>query len=264
MDPSQQQQHNNHAFQAGFAKAKDEFDAGYKAAIGQHHPAAAGSQALGQDVGGDMQRQQQMSNPAAAAAQTGGFPGGQTQMYSNDPQSQAYQQQNPGAGAGAFDRDTTQMYANDPQSQAYQQHRQELNQDPGAGGALSSGTQMRANDPQTQAHQQHKQKLNQDPGAGGALGGVQQQAYDDHKAKLDRDPTAGGATAGPTAGGPGAGVTGGNFNTQLEEEAALHSGRPHGLGSKIKSRLPNHFNDGTKVPRDLREDASGQTGPGPL
>src|ERR1700733_3076168 len=117
---SDQQQHsNNHAFQAGFSKAKDEFEAGYKAAIGSHHP--GGPTAPGQQAGhggGDFQQQdmpqqqqdmlqqqqdmpqqqqgmpqqQQMNQPAGGNAQPG-F-GGQQPGYAG--QQRGYAGQQPG------------------------------------------------------------------------------------------------------------------------------------------------------------------------
>jgi len=251
----QQQQQRNHAFQAGFSKAKDEFEAGYKAAIGSHQP-GSGPAAPGQQpgFGGDVQQQQTLPQQI-------GFP----QQQQNLPQQQhdLHQQQQlnqPAAGnvQPGFIGGAQPGYTGDVQTNAYQQRKNDLNQNPGAGGAFG-GIQQ-------QAYGQQRD-LNQDPSAGVALGGVQQQAYREHKQALDQDPSAGGAygtSTGPTAGGPRAGITGGNLNAQLEDEAALHSGPPQGLGSKIKSKLPHHFNDGTKVPRELREDASGQTGSGPL
>ncbi|CAO3681828.1 unnamed protein product [Umbelopsis vinacea] len=302
---SDQQQHsNNHAFQAGFSKAKDEFEAGYKAAIGSHHsggPTAPGQQAgLG---GGDFQQQQdmpqqqqgmpqqqqgmpqqqQMNQPAGGNAQPG-FGGQQPGFGGQQPGYAGQQPGYTGAQAGNIGGAQPQGFSGDTYTDAYQQRKQNLNQDPGAGGSFG-GVQQQAYDQrkqnlgqdvgaggalggaQGQAYQEHKQKLDQDPGAGGAFGGVQNRAYDEHKQSLDQDPGAGGVNAsstGPTAGAAGAGVTGGNLNNQLEQETARHSGPPHGLGSKIKSKLPHHFNDGTKIPRELREDASGQTGPGPM
>ncbi|KAH8554532.1 hypothetical protein BGW37DRAFT_480083 [Umbelopsis sp. PMI_123] len=216
---SNPQQQNNHAFQAGFAKAKDEFEAGYKAAIGSHH----------------------QGGPVAPGQQQTGFD----------------QQQEP-----AFDRQ--QQPAFDQQQQAGYGQQQMANpatgnvQQPGVAGQTGMTSDVQSN-----AYQQHMQDLNQDPGAGGATG-VRQQAYDEHKRNLDQNPYAGDTNMDSMTGGPGAGISGGNFNTQLDQEANTHSGPPHGLGNKIKSKLPHHFNDGTKIPRELREDVRGQTGPGPM
>ncbi|GAB5586030.1 hypothetical protein Unana1_00930 [Umbelopsis nana] len=200
----QQQQYNNHAFQAGFSKAKDEFEAGYKAAIGSHQP-AGGPIAPGQQSslpGGDMQQQHSLP---------------EQQGYPQQGQSFPHQQMNQQVGANAqpgFAGGAQSGYVGDVQTDAYQQHKQDLNQDPGAGDAFG-GVQQ-------QAYEQHKNDLNQNPGAGGALGGVQEQAYNENKAKLDEDPSAGGAQAtstGPTTGGPIApgqqsGLSGGDMQQQ--------------------------------------------------
>lgn len=249
---SNPQQPSNHAFQAGFAKAKDEYEAGYKAAIGQHHgaPIAPGQQQPGLD---------QQQNPALDQ-QTGAY--GQQQQAGYGQQQPVYGQTqtgygqpqvgNPAAGNMQQQPGVAGMN-NDVQANAYHQHKQDLNQDPGAGGALGGVRQ--------QAYDEHKRHLDQNPGAAGGASGIQQQAYDEHKDHLDRNQTSG---SDRQTGGPGAGIAGGNLNNQLEQEAAVHSGPPHGLANKIKSKLPHHFNDGTKVPRELRDDNNGQTGPGPM
>jgi len=280
---SNPQQPNNHAFQAGFSKAKDEYEAGYKAAIGHHQgaPIAPGQQqpgldqqqnpALDQQTGAYGQQQQpgfgQQQQPgfgqqqnSALDQQTGGY--GQQQQPGYGQQQPSYGQTqtgygqpqlgNPAAGNMQQQSGVTGLN-NDVQTNAYLQHQQDLNQDPGAGGALGGVRQ--------QAYDEHKRHLDQNPGAAGGASGIQQQAYDEHKDHLDRNQTAG---SDRNTGGPGAGITGGNLNNQLEQEAAVHSGPAHGLGNKIKAKLPHHFNDGTKVPRELREDNNGQTGPGPM
>ncbi|KAJ2962248.1 hypothetical protein NQZ79_g2664 [Umbelopsis isabellina] len=265
-----EQQHNNHAFQAGFSKAKDEFEAGYKAAVNQHHGSTVGSDALNQqNVGGaGVGAGAGVGSGVGSGMPQGGAPqstydqqniGGAGGIPQGGAQQSAYEQQNLGGTGipqgGAAQQSAYQNYggSNAPQGglqqQAYDHHKSNLDQDPSAGGAYA-GVQQ-------QAYDHHKSNLDQDPNAGGAQGGLQQQAYQDHKQHLDQ-------STGPTAGGPTAGVTGGNLNNQLDEEAALHSGPPHGLGNKIKSKLPNHFNDGAKIPRELRDEGSGQTGPGPM
>ncbi|KAI8576309.1 hypothetical protein K450DRAFT_257637 [Umbelopsis ramanniana AG] len=266
---SNPQQPNNHAFQAGFSKAKDEYEAGYKAAIGHHHgaPIAPGQQqpgldqqqqpGLGQQQPGLGQQQhpafdqQQQGLGQSALDQQPGY--GQQQTGYGQPQTGYGQPQMGNPTAGNMQQAGGNGMNSDVQGNAYQQHKHDLNQDPGAGGAMGGVRQ--------QAYDEHKRHLDQNPSAAGGVGGVQQQAYDEHKDHLDRNQNAG---TDRMAGGPGAGITGGNLNNQLEQEAAVHSGPPHGLGNKIKSKLPHHFNDGTKVPRELREDVSGQNGPGPM
>jgi hypothetical protein len=298
---SNPQQPNNHAFQAGFSKAKDEYEAGYKAAIGHHPgaPIAPGQQQPGldqqqqpglgqqQQPGFDQQQQLglgqqqqpglgQQQQPGLGQQQQTGY--GQQQTGYGQPQTGYGQPQLGNAGAGNMQQAGAPGMNSDVQTNAYQQHQQDLSQNPGAGGAMGGVRQ--------QAYDEHKRHLDQNPGDAGGVGGVQQQAYNEHKDHLDRNPGAAGGASGVQqqsydehkdhldrnqttgtdrmTGGPDAGITGGNLNNQLEQEAAVHSGPAHGLGNKIKSKLPHHFNDGTKVPRELRDDGSGQNGPGPM
>lgn len=180
--------------------------------------------------------QQNFGNPqpgfgaADATQQSLGIPSAGQPLPSQQPQS--------GFGAGDPTQQNLGFSAGDGQQRPSQ-------------GCQAGGAQSQPGYPAAST-----QQFNPDSGlqSQGNTMDVQEQAYQEHKQHLDQASNAGGADASRS----------GNFNSQLEQEMEIHSGPHHGLGSKIKSKLPHHFNDGTKIPRELRNDGTGQTGPGPI